>query len=89
MKLKSDTFYHVKKNLAYVNNQFSNKVQTIRSDNGTEFFNQEMNTLLASLGIIHESTCVNTPQQNGVAERNHRHLLNVARAIRFSIFLAY
>ena len=29
-------------------------------------------------GIFLERTCVETPQQNGVAERKYRHLLNVA-----------
>jgi len=35
-------------------------------------------------GIVHQSTCVNSPQQNGIAERKKRHLLEVARALLFS-----
>jgi hypothetical protein len=34
--------------------------------------------------IVHQSTCVNLPQQNGIAERKNRHLLEVARALLFS-----
>ena len=34
-------------------------------------------------GIIHQSSCVDTPQQNGVAERKNRHLLETTRALLF------
>jgi len=32
-------------------------------------------------GITHQSSCPHTPQQNGVAERKHRHLVDTARTI--------
>ncbi|RDX72514.1 hypothetical protein CR513_47998, partial [Mucuna pruriens] len=38
-------------------------------------------------GVVHELTCVNTPQQNEVTERKNRHLLEVARVLLFQMFV--
>lgn len=53
----------------------------VRTDNGTEFFNHHLTSLCNQHGIIHQHSCVHTPQQNGRVERKHRHLLVVARAL--------
>ncbi|GJZ24227.1 putative RNA-directed DNA polymerase [Tanacetum coccineum] len=42
-----------------------------------------MGELFNSIGIVHQTSCAYSPQQNGVAERNHKHLLNVARSLLF------
>ncbi|KAI3736523.1 hypothetical protein L2E82_26344 [Cichorium intybus] len=70
-----------------VKTQFGKKVKRVRSDNGGEFTSSYMNDFYASEGIILETSCVHTPQQNGVVERKHRHLLEVARALRFEAML--
>ena len=57
----------------------------VRSDNGTEFFC--LKNLFADCGIVFQTSCVSTPQQNGRVERKHRHILNVARALRFQASL--
>ena len=66
-----------------VETQFDTKISILRSDNGTEYFNKNLNEFLTNKGIQHQSTCPNTPQQNGTAERKNKHLLEVARAIMF------
>ncbi|KAL2235864.1 UNVERIFIED_CONTAM: Retrovirus-related Pol polyprotein from transposon RE1 [Sesamum indicum] len=53
----------------------------VRSDNGTEFTNTTCQSLFRSLGIIHHRSYPHTPQSNGVVERKHRHILDVARAL--------
>ena len=61
--------------------QFGKHVKIVRSNNGTEF------TCLGSYfrehGVVHQTSCVGTPQQNGRVERKHRHILNVSRALLF------
>ncbi|GJU12707.1 RmlC-like cupins superfamily protein [Tanacetum coccineum] len=68
--------------LAYVTNHFQTSVKIIRSYNGTEIVNAACNSLFMSKGILHQRSMAYTPQQNGVVERKHRHLLDTARAIR-------
>nr|KYP33474.1 Retrovirus-related Pol polyprotein from transposon TNT 1-94 [Cajanus cajan] len=66
-----------------IQTQFSRKVKVVRSDNGTEFTNNVIHTFFQREGILHETSCVGTPQKNGRVERKHRHILNVTRALRF------
>ncbi|CAA7030830.1 unnamed protein product [Microthlaspi erraticum] len=67
--------------LTMIERLFAKKVKTIRSDNGSEFLC--LTRFFREHGIVHETSCVHTPQQNGRAERKHRHILNVARALGF------
>lgn len=66
-----------------IRNQYDASIKILRSDNGKEFFNSNCTKLFSSLGIVHQSGCPYTPQQNGVVERKHRHILKVARALKF------
>lgn len=67
--------------LVHVERQFNKHVKMVRSDNGTEF--TCMKNFFLENGIIFQTSCVGTPQQNGRVERKHQHILNVGRALRF------
>ena len=51
------------------------KQKIFRSDNAKEYFSHDLSSFLSSKGILRQSTCPHTPQQNGIAERKNRHLL--------------
>ncbi|GJX30527.1 putative ribonuclease H-like domain-containing protein [Tanacetum coccineum] len=62
-------------------NQLNHKVKIIRCDHGTEFKNHAMNEFCAKKGIKREFSMARTPQQNGVAERKNRTLIEAARTM--------
>jgi hypothetical protein len=64
-----------------VTTQFGIPIKVLRSDNGKEYIKQELLDFMHSVGIIHQTTCTDSPQQNGVAERKNRHLLGVTRSL--------
>ncbi|GJY96940.1 retrovirus-related pol polyprotein from transposon TNT 1-94 [Tanacetum coccineum] len=61
--------------------QLSHNVKIIRCDNGTEFKNYVMNEFCAKKGIKREFSVARTPQQNGVAERKNKTLIEAARTM--------
>jgi transposase InsO family protein len=63
-----------------VQTQFNTTIKIVRSDNGSEYMSSNLETYFREQGIIHQTTCVDTPQQNGVAEQENRHLLEVTRS---------
>lgn len=67
--------------------QYHRKIRHILTDNGNGFFNHNVRALLQDLGIIYQHSCVATSQQNGVVERKHCHLLEVAHALLFRALL--
>ncbi|KAM2881066.1 hypothetical protein COP2_014191 [Malus domestica] len=81
MSHKSETQNLLKSFITFAHTQFNAAVKAIRVDNGSEFLS--MRGYFQSTGIELQRTCVYTPQQNGVVERKHRHILTVARALRF------
>ncbi|GJS60310.1 putative ribonuclease H-like domain-containing protein, partial [Tanacetum coccineum] len=64
-----------------IENLVDKKVKIIRSDNGTEFKNKVMDEFCREKGIKREYSIARTPQQNGVAERKNRTLIEAARTM--------
>ncbi|XP_070013826.1 uncharacterized protein [Nicotiana sylvestris] len=75
---KSEVIVVLRDFLVKVKNMFSTNVKYLRTDNGNEFFSNEFTSLVTTLGIMHQSSYVYTPQQNGVVERKHRTILEMA-----------
>ncbi|GJR73636.1 ribonuclease H-like domain-containing protein [Tanacetum coccineum] len=78
---KNETPDILKNFITGIENQIDHKVKTIRCDNGTEFKNRIMNEFCEMKGIRREFSVSGTPQQNGVAERKNRTLIEAARTM--------
>jgi len=64
-----------------VERQTGIKVKQVQSDNGKEYRNQTLDSYFAKKGIQRRLSTPHTPQQNGVAERRNRTLVDSARAM--------
>lgn len=80
LRNKSDATQAVKDYIAKQENILKCLPKIIRTDRGLEYCNQELSDHLAKKGIIHQLTCAESPQQNGVAERLNRTLHDAIRA---------
>ena len=78
---KSETQGTLKRFLRRAQNEFELKVKKIRSDNGSEFKNLQVEEFLEEEGIKHEFSAPYTPQQNGVVERKNRTLIDMVRTM--------
>jgi hypothetical protein len=86
MHSKSQTRFFIQAFFELIATQFNTQIKCLRSDNGSEF---DMTEFFSSKGVIHQLSCVESPQQNAIVERKHQHLLNVARALRFQAHLPF
>ena len=80
MKHKSDASLLIQSFFNMILTQFKTSTKVLRTDNGPEF---AIDSFYAFRGVVHQLSCVETPQQNAMVERKHQHFLNVARALRF------
>nr|GEW32078.1 putative ribonuclease H-like domain-containing protein [Tanacetum cinerariifolium] len=78
---KDETSPILKTFITSLENQLSLKVKVIRSDNGTKFKNSDLNQFCELKGIKREFSIPRIPQQNGIAERKNRTLIEAARTM--------
>jgi len=81
LREKSEVQRIFKKLARRAQNEFDVKIKRVRSDNGTEFKNTNIEEFLDEEGIKHEFLVPYTPQQNGVVERKNRTLIEAARVM--------
>ncbi|KAL2227396.1 UNVERIFIED_CONTAM: Retrovirus-related Pol polyprotein from transposon TNT 1-94 [Sesamum indicum] len=84
MKHKSEVFDRFKNWKIFVENQTGKKLKSLRTDNGLEFCNKNFSDLCEEFGIKRHKTNPYTPQQNGIAERINRTLLDKVRCLLIS-----
>ncbi|GAB1869619.1 Gag-pol polyprotein [Camponotus japonicus] len=81
LSLKSEVLRHFKMFKAMAEAHFNKKVSRFRCDNGREYISNETREYFESNGIQYEFTIRYTPQQNGVAERMNRTIIEKARCM--------
>lgn len=84
MRNKSEVIQKLKMFLALTQTETEHRVRILRSDNGTEFVNKEMDEFLSDKGIRHQRSVPYTPEQNGCAEREMRTIVESARTMLHS-----
>lgn len=65
MKNRSEAFFIFQSFYNEVRNQFGISIQTLHSDNGGEYHSHSFKIFMGSNDILHQTSCVYTPQQNG------------------------
>ena len=81
MKDRSELFSIFESFFLEIKTQFGTSLRTLQSDNAREYLSTQFRTFLTSHGVLHRTSCPHTPQQNGVAERKNRHLLETTRTL--------
>ena len=83
LKHKSDLFSTFLTFQRLVKNQFGTKIKTFQCDGGGEFSLQAFLSHLDHCGIALHVSCLGTPEQNGVAECKHRHIVKTGLTMLF------
>ena len=81
LKHKDEVFPRFLEWKAEVERSINQKLKVLRTDNGGEYMSAGFKKCLKKKGVRHELTVPKTPEQNGVAERMNRTLVEVVRTM--------
>jgi len=79
LKFKSEVFQKFQELQALVERLFDRKILAMQTDWGGEY--HKLNSFFAKAGIAHHVSCPHAHQQNGSAERKHRHIVEVGLSL--------
>ena len=81
LRNKSEAFEKFKWYLARVEKETGKRLKCLRSDRGGEFIFHEFNNFCIEKGIKRQVSAPGTPEQNGIAERRNRSIMDCARTL--------
>ena len=81
MHYKREVFGIFVKFKTLVENMFSSKIKTLQSDSGGEYIKHTFQQFLVTHGIQFRSSCPSHPEQNGLAERKHCHIIEIGLTV--------
>ena len=81
MKSKDEVFHYFKIFKAYVERQSGRQIKMVCSDGGDKYKSNEFKRHCEELGLQHNIICPYTPQHNGVAERENKTIMDMARSM--------
>jgi IS30 family transposase len=84
---KSDVFTAFQEFHSMVGTQYQKQVRSWQTDNAMEFLDTSVQKYLHHHGIRRQTSCTYTPQQNGLAERKNRQILEVVCASLFGMHM--
>ena len=85
MKSHFENFSNFSVFCAEIQTRFHVSTKTLRSDNVKEYLSKPFQSFMLENGILHQTSCLDTPSHNWVVERKNRHYLEIVRAILFQM----